>query len=155
MISSIISLQETDSIKLWHYHFGHALTNVLHNAHKTCTGFPLDRFSTFTEVDQFCKGCALVKYTQPPHTPSDSCPASVLPLSYLWYTLISWNYHFYPRIRTNGLLPSLMITAPLLALPSWRRNLMHLLPSNLTWLLPNNLLAIHWSLCVWTKGGNT
>ena len=42
MISSTMSLQETDSIRLWHYHFGHASTNVLRNAYKTCTGFPLD-----------------------------------------------------------------------------------------------------------------
>ena len=42
MISSTMSLQETDSIQLWHYCFGHASTNVLCNTYKTCTGFPLD-----------------------------------------------------------------------------------------------------------------
>ena len=96
MISLTISLQETDSIKLWHYCFGHALTNVLCNAYKTCTGFPLGRLSTFTEVDQFYKGCALGKHTQACHTLSDSCATSVLSLMYtnlLELPLLSWNHN--------------------------------------------------------------
>ena len=91
-----MSLQEIDSIKLWHYCFGHALTNVLQNAYKTCTGFPLDRLSTFTEVDQFCKGYTLGKHTQAPHTLSDNHATSIISLVYtglLELPLLSRNHN--------------------------------------------------------------
>ena len=78
MISSTMSLQETDSIQLWHYCFGHASTNVLCNTYKTCTGFPLDWLSTFTNINTFYKGCALGKHIMIPHTSLDSQATSVL-----------------------------------------------------------------------------
>ena len=96
VIRSTMSLQETDFIKLWHYHFGLASTNVLWNAYKTCTGFPLDRLSTFTEVNWFYKGYALEKHTQTPHTPSDSHTTSVISLTHtdlLELLLLSRNHN--------------------------------------------------------------